>query len=87
MLSIGECKDEAVRKDLTNYGKCVTKLFPDVVQKVMALRVQYKTDIDACFTQVMAVIGDYQKTNPDASAKAEDCFHSNVKTEDLKNCH
>ncbi|CAG2168896.1 unnamed protein product [Oppiella nova] len=87
MIFCGTCKDEAVRKDLMNYAKCATKLFPEITQKVMAIRAAKKDDIDGCFTDVMALFQDFMKTNPDASKKGEECFHANVKMEDLKNCH
>ncbi|CAG2102102.1 unnamed protein product [Medioppia subpectinata] len=87
MIFCGVCKDEAVRNDLMNYGKCAAKLFPEITGKVMAIRTAKKDDMDGCFTDVMALFTEFMKTNPDAAKKGEECFHANVKKEDLKNCH
>lgn len=53
----------------------------------MGLREELKNDHDKCFEQILNLLRDYVMENPGSQKHAEDCFHSNVKKEDLDKCH
>ena len=83
----GVCKDETVRQDLIKFGKCAVDQHEAIAAKVMGIRDELKNDHDACFSKIFSVLQEYGLDHPEAHQQAKDCFHGNVKKEDLDKCH
>ncbi|XP_054153865.1 uncharacterized protein LOC128952488 [Oppia nitens] len=87
LIFCGNCKDTKVNEDIAKYGECVKAALPDEVKKGMEIRKEQTNDQDKCFEHMMKHYEELKKSNPDGYKKNQDCFHNNVKYEDVDKCH
>ncbi|CAG2179055.1 unnamed protein product [Oppiella nova] len=87
MILCGTCKDDPVKQDLINFGKCVQEMYPKEFANIMTIRERLANDGDECLKQMVEELRNYARSDPAGIVKVTDCFRANVITDHLAKCY
>ncbi|CAG2167660.1 unnamed protein product [Oppiella nova] len=67
MILCGTCKDDPVKQDLINFGKCVQEMYPKEFANIMTIRERLANDGDECLKQMVEELRNYARSDPAAT--------------------